>query len=126
MSGSYQNISKGWATIGGKRNYFRSSWELNFAHYLQFLKEKGEILGWEYEPETFWFENIRRGVRSYVPDFKVTEKNDKIRYYEVKGYMDPKSKTKIKRMAKYYPEIELVVIDEDQYRSIMKWGRLFN
>ena len=63
-------------------------------------KDQGEILKWEYEPETFWFEKIKRGVRTYTPDFKVTEKDGSIIFHEVKGYMDARSKTKLKRMKK--------------------------
>lgn len=113
-----------WATIGGKRCFFRSSWELLYARYLEFLKMKGEIIEWEYEPDTFWFEQIRRGVRSYKPDFKVTTRT-RSEYHEVKGWMDPKSKTKIDRMARYYPEIKLIVVDNEAMKAIRKWDRLF-
>jgi len=102
---------QGWKTIGEKRIYFRSNWEVAYAKYLQFLKEKKLILEWEHEPETFWFENIKRGVRSYLPDFKVTQCDGSYHYVEVKGYMDAKSKTKIKRFKKYYPKEHLVVIE---------------
>src|SRR5687768_3513242 len=95
--------SASWRVIGGIRKYFRSRWEANYARYLEWLKTNGEIVSWTHEPKTFWFEKIKRGTRSYLPDFCVIEKNGKEVYYEVKGYMDSKSKTKIKRMAKYYP-----------------------
>lgn len=114
-----------WEEIGGQRHFFRSSWEILYARYLQFLKDKREILEWEYEPTTFWFEKIRRGVRSYKPDFRITNKNGSAEYHEVKGWMDPKSKTKIARMALYYPEIKLIVIDADAMKSIRKWERLY-
>ena len=61
----------GWREIGGKRKYFRSKWESNYARYLQFLKEHKQIEDWHHECETFWFEGIKRGVCSYLPDFKV-------------------------------------------------------
>ena len=38
--------------------------------------------------------------------------------------MDTKSTTKLKRMAKYYPHIKIVVIDRAAYREISKWQRL--
>ena len=98
--------------------FFRSSWEANYARYLNFLLERGMIAGWEYEAETFWFEAIRRGVRSYKPDFKVTEKNGHVHYVEIKGWMDAKSKTKIARMARYHPAVDLRVVDEKAYREI--------
>jgi len=112
--------SQGWREIGGRRVYLRSKWEANFARYLQWLKDKGQIQEWEHEPETFWFDGIRRGVCSYLPDFKVTEKAGSLTYYEVKGYMDAKSKTKLARMKKYHPAIKLVVVDEAWFRASNK------
>lgn len=101
--------------------YFRSTWEANYARYLNFLKSKGQVYKWEYEPDTFWFEKIKRGVRSYLPDFKVWEKKDSIPYYiEVKGWMDDKSKTKLKRMTKYYPNVRVVVFGEKEYKELKK------
>ena len=107
----------GWREVGGVRKYFRSRWEANYARYLEWLKNRGEILDWEHEPETFWFEKIKRGCRSYLPDFRVTEKN-KIVYHEVKGWMDARSVTKIRRMKLYYPEIQLIVIGAKEYRKV--------
>lgn len=109
----------GWREIGGRRCFFRSKWEANYARYLEWLKARGEILEWEYEPRTFWFEAIKRGVRSYKPDFLVTEKNGQQAWHEVKGWMDARSKTCLKRMAKYYPSERIILIQEKQYRAII-------
>jgi len=109
-----------WAEFGGKRNYYRSQWELNYARYLEMLKNLGEISEWEHEPDTFWFEGVKRGTVSYLPDFKVTENNGSIAYHEVKGWMDAKSKTKIGRMAKYHPAVKLIVVDAKAYRALSK------
>jgi hypothetical protein len=102
--------SSGWLEVGGKRIYVRSHWERNYCFYLECLKVRGHIEGWEYEPKTFWFKGIKRGVCSYKPDFLVVF-YDHTEYREVKGYLDRKSKTKLKRMKKYYPSINLRVID---------------
>lgn len=110
----------GWREIGSTRKYYRSRWEANYARYLQWLKENGQLLDWQHEPETFWFEEIKRGVRSYLPDFKVTENNGAVVYHEVKGWMDDRSRTIIKRMAKYHPAVKLIVIDAKQYRALQK------
>ena len=110
----------GWREIGGKRNYYRSRMEANYARYLEWLRINKQILGWEHEPETFWFNGIKRGVVSYLPDFSVEEMNGTIVYHELKGYMDSKSKTKIKRMAKYHPDIKLIVIDSKGYKALAK------
>lgn len=103
--------SQGHATIGGKTYYYKSRWERNYARFLQCEKENGFIADWKYETKTFWFEGIKRGTTNYKPDFEV-ETFVGIEYHEVKGWMDPKSKTKLKRMAKYHPTIKLIVIDK--------------
>jgi hypothetical protein len=117
-----------WREIGGKKHYFKSIWEANYARYLQWKKEKGEIKEWHYEPKDFWFEDIKRGVRSYKPDFLVEELNETSVWYEVKGFYDARSLTKIKRFRKYYPLETLFLIDSEwfnsygkMYGSIMEW-----
>jgi len=97
--------------------HFRSAWEANYARYLNWLITKGQIEKWEYEADVFWFEAIKRGVRSYKPDFKIWE-NGKVYYVEVKGWMDDKSKTKIKRMRIYYPDVKVIVFDAKQYKEL--------
>lgn len=105
---------------GGKREdlggrYFRSTWEANYARYLNFLLDHGDLLGWEYEPKTFRFPGIERGAFEYRPDFLV-KKQTGAEWHEVKGWMDPKSKTRLKRMAKYFPAEKVVVIDATWFR----------
>jgi len=127
LNGTHQTMNRAsaswgaaWREIGGYRKYYRSKWEANYARYLQWLLEKCEIKEWKHEPETFWFDGIKRGCLSYLPDFRVIENNDKVVYHEVKGWMDDRSKTKIKRMAKYHPNVKLIVIDSKAYASIKK------
>ena len=108
---------------GGKRPdlgdaYFRSAWEANYARYLNWLVSLGQIAGWDYEPETFQFDDIKRGSRFYTPDFRVRGTDGSVEYHEVKGYMDQRSATKLKRFAARFPEKKLVLIDKSQYRSI--------
>jgi hypothetical protein len=111
-------------TRGGRRadldgRYFRSAWEANYARFLNFLKARGEISGWEYECKTFVFEAIKRGTRAYTPDFKVTT-GDRHEWHEVKGWMDQPSRTRLKRMAKYFPAEKVVVIDAGWFRQANK------
>lgn len=120
----YSRSQSGWYTIGDQRHFFRSSWEVIYARYMQWLLFQGKIIRWEYEPETFWFEKIRRGVRSYTPDFRVTDRHG-VSYHEVKGWMDPKSITKIKRMALYHPNTKLIVIDKAAYKPVADFERLY-
>jgi len=113
---------------GGTRDdlgfYVRSRWEANYARYLRFLKDKGEIHDWEYEPDIFVFHGEIRGSISYTPDFKVTENNGRVVYHEVKGWMDSKSKTKLKRMKKHYPDVEIIIIAWKEYNAISKYSGL--
>jgi hypothetical protein len=118
--GAYSNIKRGYYNINGKDIFFRSKWEANYALYLDFLIKQRQIKSWTYEKDVFIFEKIKFGTRSYRPDFKIYNNDDTFEYHEVKGYMDARSKTKIKRMAKYYPKTKLVIIDSATYKDIRK------
>lgn len=109
-----------WREIGGTRKYYRSKWEANYAHYLEWMKQKGEILSWKHEPKTFWFDGVKRGTVSYLPDFCVVDMAGNEAYHEVKGWMDDRSKTKIKRMKKYHPKVKLIVVDAKAYNALKK------
>lgn len=100
--------------------FFRSRWEANYARFLCLLQRQGVIAKWEFEAETFWFDKIKRGVRSYTPDFRITRPNGSVYFVEVKGWMDPKSKTKIARMGRYHPTVELQVFDAKAYRELAR------
>lgn len=106
-----------WREVGGRRIFFRSRWEANYARFLEHLKTSGEVSKWEHEPETFWFNGVKRGAVSYLPDFKVVFPCGRIEYHEVKGWMDARSKTKIRRMAKYHPNVALKVMDSAWYKA---------
>jgi hypothetical protein len=110
----------GWRVIGGKNHYFKSLWEIRYAHWLQYQKDKGWIIDWKYEPKTFWFYGIRRGCVSYKPDFQVFgDIGYETGWYwvEVKGYMDARSATKIKRFKKYFPQEELRIVDKNFFKN---------
>ena len=117
-------IRSGHVVIGGQRIYARSNWESNCAAYFQFLKEKGKIYDWRHEPETYWFLAIKRGVRSFLPDFRITNLDGSWYVVEVKGWLDSKSKTKLARMKKYYPQIEVKVIGAKEYEAICTWSSI--
>lgn len=108
---------KGWVHVGNNRIYFKSTWEVRMARHLQDLFEKKAIQLWQYEPEEFWFHEIKRGTRTYLPDFKVIRNDDSHYWIEVKGYLDPKSITKIKRFRKYYPQEQLFVLTNNWFRA---------
>lgn len=102
--------------------YFRSRWEANYARYLRLLQSQGNITAWDYECQTFWFEGIKRGTRSYTPDFKVTLPDGRHEWHEVKGWMDPKSKTRLERMRRYYPAERVVLIEAAWFREARRTG----
>lgn len=110
---------------GGKRPdlgiYVRSIWEANFARYLKYQQEHGDIKAWSYEEEEFSFP-VKRGTRFYKPDFKVTNNDGSTEYFEVKGYMDKKSATQLKRMALYYPDKKVTVVGEEFFRGLRRRG----
>lgn len=114
ISNCYQTIKRGYRIIDGNSYYFKSSWEANAARLLTFQKRK-----WLYEPKTFWFEKIKRGVRSYTPDFYLPDENI---FIEIKGWMDKKSLTKLKRMRIYYPEVYMEVWDKVTFKAFKQQG----
>lgn len=118
MPSPFKTWKAGWREIGGIKKYYRSAWEANYARYLEWLRSKNQIRLWAHEPKTFWFDGVKRGCVSYLPDFRVVDANGEESYHEVKGWMDARSRTKIRRMKKYFPDIRLVVIDAKQYRRI--------
>jgi hypothetical protein len=43
-----------------------------------------------------------------------------VEYREVKGYMDSKSRTKLKRMKKYHPAVTVILIERKQLDEIKR------
>lgn len=104
----------------GKRDdlphFVRSSWEANIARYLRYIGQE-----YEYEPDIFYFPGVKNGAVNYKPDFKIGENH----YIEVKGNMTSRDRTKLKRMAKFYPHVRIDVIDKNAYKEIEKqYGHL--
>ena len=76
-----------------------------------------ENIGWEYESKRFYFSESINGVVSYQPDFYLP-KYDK--WIEVKGWMDEKSKNRLKLFKEQYPVeySKLILIDEKFYNEL--------
>ena len=74
----------------------RSGWEKNFARYLN-----AEKIIWEFEPKLFIFDGVKKGNLSYLPDFYLPK--DDI-WIEVKGFLRPQDKIKIRRFQRFFPE----------------------
>ncbi len=112
-------------TKSGKRDdlggqFFRSSWEANYARYLNHLIGTGAILSWRFESRVFVFDGVFSGVCTYTPDFEIVTIDGLIEWHEVKGWMDENSKIRISRMAEYYPSEKLIVIGRKEYEAIEK------
>jgi hypothetical protein len=109
-------VWKGWVEIDGKKMYLKSLWEKRYCLYLSFMKKHGHIVDYWYEPDTFWFDGIKRGTNNYTPDWKVQFPSGATEYFEVKGYETPKDRTKYKRMEKYHPNIKLSVVGKEWFK----------
>jgi hypothetical protein len=108
---------QGWVELGERRFFARSRWEANYGRYLEWLRTNGKIANWQYEPAIYEFP-LKRGVTSNKPDFGVTELNGAYVLHEVKGWMSPESKTRIKRMKKYYPSVPMIIIEKRHMASL--------
>ena len=110
---------------GGRRadldnRYFRSAWEANYARFLNWQKQRGMIKDWAFEGGDVFEFPVKRGSRSYVPDFKVWSPDGGFHYVEVKGYMDQRSATKLRRMRKYYPDVRIELVDATAYHRLVR------
>jgi len=100
---------------------FRSKMEANLYRYFQWLKQNDIIKNVVYETKDNNFEFPKKhGTTQYKLDFKITRLDNTVYFVEAKGYMDRKSKTKLKLMEKYYPNIEVQVINKRTYNQIIK------
>lgn len=112
------NWKSEWITIGGKTFFARSTWELNYALYLEAAKNHGKIKEWDHEVKSFWFPvgKLKQSL-TYTPDFKVQLLDGTVEYREVKGWMDPRSISQLDRMKQHFPEIKIRVIDKFWFRK---------
>ena len=86
----------------GKRQdlgqFFRSGWEANFCRWLN-----SQGIKWEYEPKIFHFDGVKHGTVSYLPDLRITDRGQYC-WLEVKGLLDKRGATALRRFKKSYPE----------------------
>lgn len=108
-----------WCEWGGKRFYARSKMEARYGAYLQWLRERGQILDYDHEPVEFEFP-IKRGTRFYKPDYRVTELNGRVVFHETKGFLDAKSKTQLNRMRIHHPEVQILVVSKADVARIRR------
>lgn len=108
--------------------YFRSTTEANFARILDHLGVK-----WTYEAKTFRFSNCKSAPYSYKPDFEIVETNEKAishglikGLYEIKGFLENKAITKLKRFKKYHPtqasKLIMVIQNKTDVEKVLDMG----
>jgi len=118
---SAEATEHGYRGKGGRREelgdiYFRSSWEANYARYLNLLKRQGKIEQWEFEPDTF---PLPSGDQyCYTPDFKIVFRDGHIEYHEIKGWATEHSKRRHQAFRNDYPGHEFHVIHADEYHAL--------
>lgn len=109
-----------------------SNYEYDYALYLDYLYDSGEIAGWIRNTTQFGFsEEIEvrgRKQRSYRPDFLVFLKDGSYEIHEVKGWMNDRSKTVLEQFSKDYSTLTLKIITKDDILSLQSnfqnklWG----
>lgn len=117
------------ATVGGKKCYFRSGLEYQWALYLEFLKHAGEICDWQFEKKLFNFQGFgyENGPFMYRPDFTIIDKQGNVFYQECKGNHDGATNAKFQRVAKCYPGTVMeLVLQSIPKRSSKGANRRFN
>lgn len=122
----YKSNVQGWRTIGGKKHFYRSLWEIQTAAYLEWLKTNKKIADWFYEAQLFQFpkDTYRSSPYQYLPDFKILELQGTHRWIEIKGYMTKAAKAKDKRFRKHYPNEILEIWSAKEMKEIAKWKAL--
>lgn len=100
----------GWAEIGGQRCYFRSKFERRHAEFLELQIGAGLIREWQHEPRTFHFPGRLQAPVSYKPDFRVVWFSGVEEWHEVKGAWTRKDVSKLRLLARHYPEIVVATV----------------
>lgn len=123
---AYTSNVSGWRIIGKIKYYYRSLYEINFAHFLEWQRRQGLIKDWLHEPRTFEFpkDAYKLGPFYYKPDFKVIDCDGSHRWVEVKGFLNPASKKKIARFNKHHGKAEglIELIGPEWFKAAFKQG----
>lgn len=110
--------------------YVRSIMEANWMRWLLYQQKLGIVAKVAYEPKEIYYEvdrsllPKRAVINSYQGDFRVEYPDGRWEIHEVKGYMDARSKTKLRLMAKFFSDVSIVVIDQVAYRAVQPYAEL--
>jgi len=97
-----------------------NQWELDFASRLEVLRHYGDIKGWGRD-----LINLRLAYRTfYRPDFFYVDQNDRINFYEIKGFERDDAMVKIKVAASMFPFFDFTLVrrkkGEWHYESVKR------
>jgi hypothetical protein len=96
---------------------FRSRMEADWARWLEFQVENGDIAGWLYEPCVFHFPTLT--APRYRPDFLVITPSGRCYFQEVKGLETSRDRTLQRRMAKYHPSVTIEQVNRRRFVDVM-------
>jgi hypothetical protein len=106
---NYARTKKGIRSDIHPKYSFKSATEANFARILEY-----HGMPWKYEERAFTFDGYKNKPHVYIIDFEIlgAAKRKKKQlaeglgegFYEIKGYMDPRSRSKFRRLKKCHPE----------------------
>lgn len=92
--------------------FFRSTWEANWARYLNTQVDQGAITAWEFESRSFEFPDA---PHTYLPDFLVKLPDGSEVYQELKGYLDERGVSKLRQMRIHFPDVALQYVGKLAY-----------
>ena len=109
-----------------------SNYEYNYALYLDYLYDSGQIAWWIRNTTKFGFseevETRGRKQQYYRPDFIVFHKDGTYEIHEVKVRMNERSETVLAQFAKDYRTLKVIVVNKDDMLSLQQqfkdklWG----
>lgn len=81
----WHNNEHDYTQPNGKAIKLRSDEEYRWARYLDLLVRSAHIKDWQYEAETFEFEERYCKREHYTPDFRIVNMDGSVEYHEVKA-----------------------------------------
>ena len=94
--------------------FFRSTWEANFARICNYFRTK-----WEFESKKFWLSDIQS---YYIPDFYLPEIDS---YVEITGWESDRKRLKLESFVKNYPNTPIIhIVAKIWYNSFRPYSTL--
>lgn len=117
--------------IGNIIQKFDSSWEYNYALYLEYLKKQWEIISWCKNTTKFKFSKTidcsdlfrtesKKYISGYIPDFLVFYPDGRYTIIEIKWRHGEKEKRQLRQFQKDFWNLEFKLIDRVDMRRIQK------